>query len=57
MKLAQGTTVIRNGQLIDGTGSPAIRDGVVVATDGRIVYAGPMSGAPELPRDATVIDA
>ena len=56
MKLAHGTTVIRNGQLIDGTGAPAVRDGAVVVTDGRIVYAGPAAGVPAAP-EATVIDA
>jgi imidazolonepropionase-like amidohydrolase len=57
MKTATGITVISNGQLIDGTGKPAIKDGVVVITDGRIRYAGPVAGAPTLPSDARRIDA
>lgn len=56
MKLAHGTTLIHNGQLIDGTGAPAVRQGAVVITDGRIVYAGPAQLAPKVP-DAKVIDA
>lgn len=56
MKLATGTTLIDNGQLIDGTGAPAVRRGAVVVTNGRIVYAGPAQQAPTV-SDATVIDA
>ena len=29
MKTARGTTVIENGQLVDGTGRPAVPDEVV----------------------------
>jgi imidazolonepropionase-like amidohydrolase len=57
MKTATGTTVITNGQLIDGTGKPPVRDGALVLRDGRIVYAGPVNGAPAVPPDATRIDA
>ncbi len=57
MQLATGTTVIRNGQLIDGTGAPAVADGVLIARDGKIVYAGGAAGAPEVERAATTIDA
>ena len=57
MKKAPGTTLIVNGQLVDGTGSPAIRDAAVVVKDGRIVYAGPTLGAPETPPEARRIDA
>ncbi|MCX6982752.1 MAG: hypothetical protein NTV08_18670 [Verrucomicrobia bacterium] len=57
MKLATNTTVIRNGQLVDGTGGPAIPNATVIATDGRITYAGPSEGAPKAPPDAHVIDA
>lgn len=56
MKLASGTTVIRNGQLVDGTGASAVREGVVITTDGRITYAGPAAAAPAVPQ-ARVIDA
>jgi imidazolonepropionase-like amidohydrolase len=57
MKTAQGTTSIRNGQLVDGTGAPAVPNAAVVIVDGRIVYAGPASGAPQATPDATQIDA
>ncbi|MGE3316159.1 MAG: amidohydrolase family protein [Planctomycetaceae bacterium] len=57
MKTATGTTVISNGQLVDGTGAPPVQDGMLVITDGRITYAGAASGAPVLPADARRIDA
>jgi len=57
MKLAAGTLVIRNGQLVDGTGAAPVPDGVVVAHAGRITFAGPVNQAPELPPDAQQIDA
>jgi imidazolonepropionase-like amidohydrolase len=57
MKLASGYAVIANGQLIDGTGAPPVRDGAVVVKDGKIVYAGPAVRVPEVPRDARRIDA
>jgi imidazolonepropionase-like amidohydrolase len=57
MKLAQGTTVISNGQLIDGTGAPPARDGALIITDGRITYAGRVASAPPASPDARRIDA
>ena len=57
MKTATSTTVIRNGQLIDGNGGPPVRDAVVVVRDGRIAYAGPVASAPSLPADVERIDA
>ncbi len=57
MRTAVGTTAIRHGQMFDGTGSPPVRDAVVVCVDGKITYAGPSTGAPITPPDATVIDA
>ena len=57
MKAAQGTTFIRNGQLVDGTGAPAVPDAAVVIRDGRIAYAGPANGAPRVAPDALRIDA
>jgi len=50
MKLAAGYTVISNGQLVDGTGGPPVRSGVVIARDGKIVHAGPAAGVLEVPR-------
>jgi imidazolonepropionase-like amidohydrolase len=38
--------VIRAGTLIDGTGAPPVRDGVVIIEDQKIRYAGPAAGAP-----------
>jgi imidazolonepropionase-like amidohydrolase len=57
MNTASGITIIRNGQLVAGTGAPAVPDAALVAQDGRIAYAGPVAGAPEVPPDACTIDA
>ena len=57
MRIAQGVTLITNGQLVDGTGAPALADAAVVVRDGRIVYAGPVKGAPAVPPEAARIDA
>ena len=57
MKTATGITVIENGQLIDGTGSAPIQNGVLVIDDGRIRYAGPSISMPLVDREATRIDA
>ncbi len=57
MKLATGTTVIRHGQLVDGTGVAPVRDAAVVIESGRIAYAGPAAHAPPTPASARVIDA
>ena len=57
MKTATGTTVIANGQLVDGTGRPPVRDAAVVIRDGRVSYAGPVAQAPAAPPDAVRIDA
>ena len=57
MKNASGTTMIENGQLIDGTGAPALPDAAVVIRDGRIAYAGRAAGTPALSPDAARIDA
>lgn len=57
MKTAVGTTVIANGQLVNGTGHAPVRDGVLVVVDGKIAYAGPAVGAPEVGPAARRIDA
>jgi imidazolonepropionase-like amidohydrolase len=57
MKTARGTTLITNGQLIDGTGAAPVPDAAVVVKDGTILYAGSVAGAVEVPPDATRIDA
>lgn len=57
MKTAHGWTVIRNGQLIDGNGGPAVPDAAVVVQNGKIVFAGPAAAAPETPPEAQTIDA
>jgi imidazolonepropionase-like amidohydrolase len=51
MKLAQGVTLIFNGQLIDGTGAPPVPDGAVVVENGRIAYAGRAAQTPLVPPD------
>jgi len=57
MNTATGTTIIRNGQLIIGTGAPAVPDAALLIQDGRIAYGGPVARAPEIPPDARQIDA
>lgn len=57
MKHQSGTTVIRNGQLIDGNGGPPIADGLVMVIDGRIVFAGDAKSAPAFDPQARVIEA
>src|SRR5439155_19139397 len=57
MKLATGYTVVANGQLVDGTGGPPVRDAALVIKDGKIAYAGPAVRVPEVPPDAKRIDA
>jgi imidazolonepropionase-like amidohydrolase len=57
MKTASGTLVIRNGQLIDGTGKPPVPEAVVIVHDGRIRYAGPVTEAPPTAPAAPVLDA
>ena len=57
MRAATGTTVIRNGQVIDGTGAAALEDGIVIIRAGVIDYVGPAADAPETETDAEIIDA
>ena len=57
MKTQPGATVIRNGQLVDGTGRAAISDATVFVEEGRITYAGARNTAPHTPPDARIIDA
>ncbi|MEP6668599.1 MAG: amidohydrolase family protein [Chthoniobacter sp.] len=57
MKSATGTTFVTNGQLIDGTGKPAVAHGALVMRDGLIVYAGAAADAPAVSPDAVRIDA
>ena len=57
MKTATGNTIITNGQLIIGDGSPPNPNAVLHITDGRITYAGPARGAPPMPGQAQRLDA
>src|SRR5690242_4982394 len=57
MQSAGGTSVIRNGQLVDGSGHEPIPNATVIVQDGVIDYAGPSLGAPLVSPDAPVIDA
>jgi imidazolonepropionase-like amidohydrolase len=57
MKTATGTLLVTNGQLVDGTGAPAVPNATLVIREGRIAYAGPAAGAPVLPPATERIDA
>jgi imidazolonepropionase-like amidohydrolase len=57
MKTATGTTLITNGQLVDGTGKAAVSDAALVIENGRIAYAGPAAAAPTVAPGAQRIDA
>ncbi len=57
MKTATGTTLIRNGQIVDGTGAAPLANGAVVIEDGTITFVGREENAPLLSREATVIDS
>ncbi len=57
MKTAQGSLLVANGRLVDGTGAAPVADAAVVAKDGKVVYAGPAKGAPAVPVEARRIDA
>ena len=54
MKTATGVTVIRNGQLLPGTGAPPTADAVVIVRDGRIDYAGPAAAASPVTPGQTI---
>ena len=57
MQIASGTTIIANGQLVDGNGGSPVPDAAVVIQDGRIAYAGPAARAPQVTPEAKRIDA
>ena len=57
MKAAIGTTVISNGQIVDGNGTEPVPNAMLIIKDGQIDYVGPAEGAPETPPDAAQIDA
>jgi len=57
MKNATGATLISNGQLVSGTGAPAIGDAALLVKDGKIAFAGPRSALPALPPGTPRIDA
>jgi imidazolonepropionase-like amidohydrolase len=52
MRTVTGWTVIDGGQLVDGRGARPIREASLLIRDGRIAYAGPVDGAPEVPPGA-----
>jgi imidazolonepropionase-like amidohydrolase len=52
---SRGTIVLKAARLIDGTGAPAVQNGVVVVTDDRIVAVG-TEGSVTVPAGARVID-
>jgi imidazolonepropionase-like amidohydrolase len=57
MKSATKTTLIRNGQIVDGTGAAPLANGAVVIEDGKLKFVGREENAPLVSRDASVIDA
>lgn len=57
METANGTMIITNGQVIDGTGAPPSSGITLVVQNGRISYVGPDAGMPQVPPEAKRIDA
>ena len=57
MKTAEGTLLITNARMVDGTGAPAVADAAVIVKDGKITYAGPARGAPAVSEETRRIDA
>jgi imidazolonepropionase-like amidohydrolase len=57
MQTASGTTLIFNGQLVDGTGASPVADGALLIEKGRITFAGPKSELPPIADTAERIDA
>jgi len=57
MRNARGVMVVKNGQLIDGTGAAPVADAALVIEDGVIRYAGPVARAPQVAANAQEIDA
>lgn len=57
MKTAAETTLIENGQIVDGTGAMPIPNGAVVLEAGVIKYVGARETAPPLPDGVNRIDA
>ena len=55
-RIPANALVVRNGNVIDGTGAPPIVDGVVVVDGERILTVGE-AGAFEIPEDVSVVDA
>ncbi len=47
--------MVENGNLVDGTGRPAVPDAAVQVEDGLIRYAGPKAGAPAVAPEAARI--
>ena len=50
-----GTIAFIGGRIIDGTGAPAIENGVLVSTDGKIVAVGSAANTP-IPNGAELVD-
>ena len=57
MRSATDTTLIHNGQVIDGTGVPAIPDACVLIESGVIRYVGPLQNAPQVSETVMRLDA
>ena len=56
MKQATGRMLITNGQLLDGTGRPAVSNAALLIEDGRIAYAGPEADCPRVGEDTPADD-
>jgi imidazolonepropionase-like amidohydrolase len=57
MQTASGTTLILNGQLVDGTGRAPIADGALLVENGRIGFAGRKTDLPRIADDVERVDA
>ena len=57
MRTATDTTLIHHGQVVDGTGAPAIPDACVLIESGVIRFVGPLRDAPPVPESVVRLDA
>lgn len=57
MQTANGRSLIKNGQIVDGTGAAPLADGAVLVEEGRITFVGKLADLPVQANDIETIDA